>query len=169
VRYFSGFSLKGEEGLFGEILPTSDVCVAGLSYGAVRAFEYVYDTHERVDRLILLSPAFFQTQKQSFIRVQLRYFQSNPQSYIEQFLENVAYPSDTNLTPYLHEGSLHELQSLLEYEWSVPKIQEVIARGVKIEVYLGGADKIIQSDKAFEFFSSLTLTYLIKDAGHLLR
>ena len=42
-----------------------------------RAFEYVYHfTTQRIDTLILISPAFFQTEKPSFIRTQLRYFEA---------------------------------------------------------------------------------------------
>ena len=62
-KYFNGFSLQNEEELFSEYLLQSELCVAGFSYGAQKAFEYVYKSKERIDRLILLSPAFFQTQK----------------------------------------------------------------------------------------------------------
>jgi hypothetical protein len=61
------------------------------------------------------------------------------------------------------------LEALLTYQWNERKINELLSRGKQIEVYLGGRDRIVQSDKAFEFFSALTVTYLIKDAGHLLQ
>ena len=41
-------------------------------------------------------------------------------------------------------------------------------RGIKIEVFLGSEDKIINSKDAFDFFSKYATTYLIKKAGHLL-
>jgi len=169
VRYFSGFSLHGEEELFGEFLDNSDFTVAGFSYGAQQAFEYAYASSERVERLILLSPAFFQLQKPAFRRAQLRYFQADPESYTTQFLANVAYPSDTALDKYLHIGTYEELAALLEYEWSVERFEELKERGVKIEVYLGGKDRIVDAQAAFGFFSELALSYLIKDVGHLLR
>ena len=168
-KYFNGFSLQNEEELFSEYLIQSELCVAGFSYGAQRAFEYVYESKERIDRLILLSPAFFQTQKPSFIRTQLRYFENGQQSYVEQFLKNVAYPSDVDLLDYLQIGTAQKLEALLTYEWDTEKIKMVLDRGTTIEVFLGSKDKIIDAEAAFEFFSELMTTYFIKDAGHLLK
>jgi len=168
MRYFNGFSLQNEEIFFQDYIVDSDYCVAGFSYGAIKAFEYVYNSPNRVDRLILLSPAFFQNQKKSFLRTQLRYYKSNPQAYIEQFIKNVVYPSDISLEEYMNIGSDNELESLLTYIWDRDKIQKLIDRGVTIEVFIGGEDKIVNSQKSFEFFCELTTTYLIKSAGHLL-
>jgi len=168
VKYFNGFSLKGEESIFASYLSEGDFVVAGFSYGAQRAFEYVYASDRRVEKLILISPAFFQTQKRSFIRMQLRYFESDPLNYSQQFLKNVAYPSDSDLSSFLDNGTRDELESLLTYQWSAEKIKELLDRGTKIEVYLGAKDKIIHSSDAYEFFSNLTLTYYIKDVGHCL-
>ena len=69
--YFNGFSLSDEVNLFTEYIDEGENCVCGFSFGAQKAFEYVYTSNERIDRLILLSPAFFQTQKDSFVRTQL--------------------------------------------------------------------------------------------------
>jgi pimeloyl-ACP methyl ester carboxylesterase len=101
VRYFNGFSLQDEEQFFSEYLADGELAVAGFSYGTQKAFEYVYHSKERVDRLILLSPAFFQTQKPSFARTQLRYFQSGQEAYVKQFLENVSYPSSIDLSAHV--------------------------------------------------------------------
>ena len=169
MRYFNGFSLHGEEEFFREYLIQSDLCIAGFSYGAQKAFEYVYNATQRVDRLILLSPAFFQNQKPSFIRTQLRYFQSGQEAYSKQFLANVAYPSQVDLLSHLNVGTLEALESLLTYRWDSEKIKEVIARGTTIEVFLGSEDKILDAMAAFEFFSENTVTYWIKGAGHLLK
>lgn len=169
MRYFNGFSLHGEEQFFGDYLIQSDLCVAGFSYGAQQAFEYAYCTTQRVDRLILLSPAFFHNQKPSFIRTQLRYFQGGQKAYIQRFLANAASPSEVDLSAYLYPGTQEELEALLTYRWDKQKIQELTARGVSIEVFLGSEDKIIDAHAAFEFFSDDTVTYLIKGAGHLLR
>lgn len=168
-KYFNGFSLQKEEELFSEYLIQSELCVAGFSYGAQKAFEYVYERKERIDRLILLSPAFFQTQKPSFIRTQLRYFEAGQEAYVKQFLANVTYPSKTDLSTYLKIGTKEELEALLTYTWDKQKIQEVLDRGTTIEVFLGKDDKIIDAEAAFEFFSELMTTYFIKDAGHLLK
>ncbi len=168
MKYFNGFSLRGEEVLFSSFLQKSDFTVAGFSYGAQLAFEAVYQNEERVEKLILLSPAFFQTEKKSFLRMQLRYFEEDQTSYMEHFLDNSAYPAKLDLSSYLHPGSKEELEALLGYQWDKQKIAEVLEKGTQIEVYLGGQDKIIKSDEVFTFFSALTTTYFIKDVGHLL-
>jgi pimeloyl-ACP methyl ester carboxylesterase len=155
--------------LFSAYLTQAQHTVAGFSYGAQKAFEYVYHTKERIERLTLLSPAFFQTQKESFSRTQLHYFSSDHQAYVAQFLKNVASPSATELTRYLKQGSKEELEALLSYRWDQTKIEEVLQRGTTIEVFLGEKDKIIQVEDAYAFFSHLTTTYFIKDAGHLLQ
>ena len=166
--YFNGFSLQKEEKVFDEYLMQSDLAVAGFSYGAQKAFEYVYHSKERIDRLILLSPAFFQTEKSSFMRTQLRYFEAGQEAYVKQFLANVTFPSNLDLSNYLKVGTREELESLLTYVWDEKKIQEVLDRGTMIEVFLGIEDKIIDAEAAFSFFSPLTTTYLMKDMGHIL-
>ena len=169
VRYFNGFSLQNEEKLFSEYLVKGDLCVSGFSYGAQQAFEHTYHAKERIDRLILLSPAFFQTEKPSFIRTQLRYFEAGEEAYVKQFLSNVTYPSKTDLSDYLQVGTKEELEVLLTYKWDRDKIQEVLDRGTTIEVFLGDDDKIIDAQAAFDLFEPLTTTYLMKGVGHLLR
>ena len=168
MKYFNGFSLQNEKELFTPYLVNSDYCVAGFSYGAQQAFEYVYHAKERIDRLILLSPAFFQTQKPSFIRTQLRYFEAGKEDYVKLFLANVTYPSSLDLSNYLKVGTKEELEALLSYTWDNKKIQEVLDRGTTIEVFFGEDDKIIDAQKAFHFFAPLTTTYFIKSVGHLL-
>lgn len=169
MKYFNGFSLQGEEELFTPYLIKSDYCVAGFSYGAQLAFEYVYHCKERIDRLILISPAFFQTEKPSFIRTQLRYFEAGQEAYVKQFIANAAYPSNVDLSEHLDLGTKEELEVLLSYTWDKKKIQEVLDRGTTIEVFLGEDDKIIDAQKAFDFFSTLTTTYLMKRVGHVLQ
>ena len=152
MKYFSGFSLHGEEALFSSYLTKSVYCVAGFSYGAQQALEYVYDSKIRVDRLILLSPAFFQTQKPSFVRTQLRYFEAGQEAYVKQFLENVTYPSKIDLSRYLKVGTKEELEALLTYTWDEKKIQEICDRGTTIEVFLGKKDKITYGKSCSYYF-----------------
>jgi len=168
MKYCNGFSLENEEGLFSHYINKSEYCISGFSYGAQRAFEYVYRTSNRIDRLILISPAFFQTQKSSFVRTQLRYFEADKESYVKQFLENVAYPSTQSLGKYLHVGTKEELHALLSYVWDKKKIQEILARGTTIEVFIGNKDKIIDSTEAIDFFRDITTLYTLKNSGHLL-
>ena len=168
MKYFNGFALQGEEKFFESYLIESDFCVAGFSYGAQKAFEYAYGADRRIDRLLLLSPAFFQHHKTSFIRTQLRYFKSDQQVYIQQFIKNVAYPSSIDLEPYLDIARYEELKSLLTYIWDREKIIALQNRGVTIEVFIGGKDKIVDDQKSFEFFSEISTTYYFKEQGHLL-
>jgi len=169
MKYFNGFSLRNEESLFQQYLIDSNYTVTGFSYGAQQAFDYVYQTKERIDRLILLSPAFFQSEKPSFIRTQLRYFEAGQEAYVKQFLTNASYPSNIDLSEYLNIGTKEALEALLTYQWDHKKIQEVLDRGITIEVFLGSEDKIINAHKAFDFFRPLATTYLIKGAGHILQ
>jgi len=168
VIYFNGFCLKGEEALFADYLHVGDTTVVGFSYGAQKAFEYVYNRKERVDRLILLSPAFFQTEKRSFVRTQLRYFEAENDTYIKQFLNNVIIPSSINLEKYLSMGTKEELEALLTYIWDKSKIEEVSSRGTKIEVFIGDEDKIINASEALAFFKDNTTLYILKNSGHIL-
>jgi len=168
MKYFPGFSLQSEEEIFSQYLIESDYCVAGFSFGAQQALEYVYHSQKRIDRLILLSPAFFQTRKQSFIRAQLRYFDADTQAYIQQFTSNVASPSKVDLSAYIHTGKREELEALLSYVWDVDKLEEIQSRGTVIEVFLGEKDEIIESKDAFDFFKPLVTTYFIKNVGHAL-
>ena len=169
MKYFNGFSLKGEEIFFKEQVIDTNYVVAGFSYGAQKAFEYVYNSTERIDRLILISPAFFQNHKKSFIKTQLRYFKADKEAYKKEFLKNVAYPSNTPLNEFITDGTYEELENLLSYIWKEDKILELKKRGIIIEVFMGNADKIVDSKKSFEFFSKLVPVYLFKEKGHLLK
>jgi hypothetical protein len=167
-NYFSGFCFFDESELFDEYLIRNDFTVSGFSYGAIKAFEEVLNSQNRVDRLQLFSPAFFQTQDDKFKRTQVMYFKKDANSYCEGFLENVVYPLPLDISKYFKLGTAQELQELLYYEWSEEKLQELIEKGVKIEVYLGGKDKIIDALKAKEFFEKFATVYYIKEKGHLL-
>ena len=169
MNYFNGFALKNEEIFFKEQLVDNKYTVAGFSYGAQKAFEYVYHSKERIDRLILISPAFFQNHKKSFIRTQLRYYKADKKAYTQTFLKNVTHPSIITLDNYLTSGTYDELEELLSYVWDKEKILELVKRGVTIEVFMGGADKIVESKTSFEFFEALVSVYFFKDEGHLLR
>ncbi len=69
MRYFSGFSLNGEQELFRDFLVDGEFTVAGFSYGAIRAFEYALDAIERVDRLNSYSTT-------PFFKIWVSYFKS---------------------------------------------------------------------------------------------
>ena len=169
MHYFSGFCLLKEEELFDFWLDSSDFTVAGFSYGAIKALDYALNCKGRVDRLILLSPAFFNDKDEKFKRLQLLYFNKDNKIYIDNFVKNITFGSNIDIKKYLKEGSKEELEELLFYTWDINKLKELKNRGVTIEVVLGGKDKIIDAKKAKEFFEDIATVYYIKDANHLLR
>jgi pimeloyl-ACP methyl ester carboxylesterase len=167
--YFSGFCLQNEQELFSDYLDSSDISVAGFSYGAIKAYEYALNSTKRVDKLILLSPAFFQTKKPSYIRTQLRYYQTDPQTYIKNFLANVVYPATSDISNYLYPQSIDDLRYLLEYRWDKDGLKTLTAKGTIIEVWLGQKDKIIDYQDILGFFQDISQVYLLKDGGHILQ
>ena len=47
-------------------------------------------------------------------------------------------------------------------------LQALINKGVKIEVFIGEEDKIIEAQKAKDFFVKYATVYFIKNVGHIL-
>jgi pimeloyl-ACP methyl ester carboxylesterase len=169
VKFFSGFCLQNEQELFEAFLNKSDYTVAGFSYGAQQAVEYAMHCTQRIDRLILLSPAFFNMQPKSFIRAQLHYFSADKTKYMQNFLANICLPnSKIDILKYFTDGNAAQLDELLCYKWNEEKLMSLKKRGIQIEVFLGDEDKIIDSKAAFVFFSKYATIYLIKNVGHLL-
>lgn len=167
-RYFSGFCFANESELFDEYLENNDFTICGFSYGAIKAFEEVLNSNTRVDKLQLFSPAFFQTFDEKFKRIQLMFFKKDANAYCENFLKNVSSPINQDISKYFNQGTIEELEELLNYKWSKDKLQKLIDNGTKIEVFLGGVDKIIDAQKAKEFFKDFATVYYIKEKGHLL-
>lgn len=166
--YYSGFCLENEAELFDEYREINDFNVAGFSYGAIKAFEEVLNSNTRVDKLQLFSPAFFQTQDKKFKRMQLMFFKKDEVAYCHNFLKNISYPSDIDCIKYFTFGTYEELDTLVNYVWSEEKLQALVDKGTKIEVYLGQEDKIIDALKAKEFFVKFATVYYIKEKGHIL-
>ena len=167
-KYFSGFCFFEESELFKDYIIQNDFTVSGFSYGAVKAFEDVLNSNKRVDKLQLFSPAYFQTKDEKFKRTQVMYFKKDANAYCQTFLSNVLSPLDLDISKYFKLGSIEELQELLYYEWSEEKLQKLLDKGTKIEVYLGGVDKIIEASQVKEFFKNFATVYYIKEKGHLL-
>jgi pimeloyl-ACP methyl ester carboxylesterase len=169
VRFFSGFLFANEHKLFSKYLRDDDFTVAGFSHGAQKALEFALTGETRIDRLILLSPAFFQEREEAFKRAQKLYFTANKERYVKHFLQSVVYPAtERDISGYLQEGSQEELDALLEYEWDQDKLATLKSQGVEIEVFLGASDRIIDAEKVAGFFAQNATVYLIKEAGHLL-
>lgn len=168
VNFFSGFSLCNEQKLFEAYLSKSQYAVIGFSLGAVRAFEYVQNSSDRIDTLQLFSPAYFQDKSEKFKRLQTMSYQKNPEAYEKQFLENIAYPSIHDMKKYFKKDSLESLQKLLEFRWEPSELRKLQKRGINVEVYLGGLDKIIDAQNTYDFFKEYATVYFIKEGGHIL-
>ncbi len=171
MKFFSGFSLKNEEHFFSEYIKESEYSVVGFSYGAIKAFEYVQEQlskGNRIDTLQLFSPAFFQTQSQKFHRLQMLSFTKERKKYIQTFI-------DTCFQPYAKQElefkktTKAELEELLTYEWSVSDLLEMTNKGVKLEVYLGSKDAIIDVQGARKMFLDVATVTYIKEANHFLQ
>lgn len=169
MRYFSGFCLQNEEKIFQDFLNTNDFTVAGFSYGAIKAFEYTLTCQERIDTLQLFSPAFFQDKDAKFKKLQTLSFTKNSELYTQNFMQNIVFPSKFNMQPYLKQGSAEELHELLYYVWDEQKLQLIKERGIKIEIYLGEEDTIINALHVKDFFVPFASVYYIKQVGHILK
>jgi len=169
VTYFSGFCLEGEAELFSDWLVESDYAVAGFSYGAIRALEYTLESRCRVERLLLFSPAFFQTRNERYRALQLRAFEKDPEAYVAKFLEHCASPASRDLSRYRSDGNVEELRELLSYRWEAEKLRRIRERGTVIEVFIGGRDRIIDAEGAIGLFAAeVDALYRIRGAGHIL-
>jgi len=171
MQFFSGFSLKNEVHLFEPYLQKSEYCIAGFSYGAIKAFKHTQESlleGKRVDTLQLFSPAFFQTKSVKFHRLQMLSYTKEREKYMQNFI-------DTCFSPYekkeleCQKTSKEELAELLGYEWILSELMDLQNKGVSIEVYLGEKDAIIDVEAAKTFFlDTATVTY-IKEANHFLQ
>lgn len=165
MKYFNGFCLENESDLFDEFTCKRDFCVVGFSYGAQKALEYTFTCLERIDKLQLISPAFFIDKSDKYKKTQTIHFRKNSDLYCKNFLENVTCK---DISRYFKKGTFKELKELLFYEWDIDKIKEIKKRGIEIEVYLGEKDKIINAEETKNFFQEFATIYYIKDKGHIL-
>ena len=171
MKFYSGFSLQNELYLFEAYIKKSQYTACGFSYGAIKAF---HDTQEqlacgnRIDILQLFSPAFFQTKDAKFKRLQLQSYKKNEEMYLRQFVDACFFPHAKKIVER-SSNDIHELQELLSYEWDLQALQALVAKGVKIEVYLGSEDKIIDVESARAFFLNVATVTYIKNANHFLQ
>jgi len=171
MKYFSGFSLKDDDVFFKDILDETSYCVSGFSYGAIKAFEFVEKEIEegrRVDVLQLISPAFFQTKSDKFKRIQTISYIKSEKSYLENFLKMCFNPYAIKDITHT-ENNIDELNKLLYFIWDKSKIQKLSNIGVRVEVYLGSEDQIIDSLSAYKFFMDVSTVTYIKNANHFLQ
>ena len=171
MQFYSGFSLKNESYLFKDYINYSEYSVCGFSYGAIKAYEEVkkrLKRGDRIDTLQFLSPAFFQTKEEKFKRLQLLAYRKNEEVYLRQFMRSCFLPHDQKIVEY-STTVISELEELLNYEWDMKELEKISHTGVKIEVYLGSDDGIVDTDKAKEFFIKIATVTYIKNANHFLQ
>ena len=171
MKFYSGFSLKNEEYLFKDYIKESEYTICGFSYGSIKALSATTKAlkdGQRVDTLQLLSPAFFQSKDEKFKRLQLMSYKKSKELYMKQFLSSCFAPWQKKIVEHT-STTIEELKELLEYEWSLNELQKILDRGVNIEVYLGGEDKIIDVNTAKKFFLEVSTVTYIKDANHFLQ
>ncbi len=171
MKFYSGFSLKNEISFFKDFAKESQYSACGFSYGAIKAFRHVQEQLEagkRIDTLQLFSPAFFQTKSQKFKRLQIISFTKCKEKYLSSFIDGCFFPHAKIELEHTHT-SVDELDELLTFEWNTKELQELVDRGVVIEVYLGGKDAIIDVQSAREFFLQVSTVTYIKNANHFLQ
>ena len=170
MKFFSGFSLINESYIFEEYLNGSDYSVCGFSYGAIKALRYTLSELEkgnRIDRLQLLSPAFFQSYDEKFKKLQLISYKKDQELYLKQFLKACFAPYEKKIVQNVQTNS-EELEELLNYEWNTSDLEFLANRGVVLEVYLGGKDAIVDARPSKEFFLEYATVTLVKEANHFL-
>ena len=168
MRFYSGFSLTNDKHFFDAYILDSDYTVCGFSYGAIKAAIYAVNTSSRIDTLQLFSPAFFQTTKSSFQRLQLASFFSDPEIYCKRFIHGCFAPGkmqdvDVNM------GTIEELNELLKFVWNELLLQKILDKGIRIEVYLGMKDHIIDAADARDFFITYATVTSMPNANHFLQ
>ncbi|MDP1784285.1 MAG: pimelyl-ACP methyl ester esterase BioV [Sulfuricurvum sp.] len=167
MTFYSGFSLCNDRRFFDPYLRESEYTVAGFSYGAIKAVHHAVHAHQRIDTLQLFSPAFFQTQKASFKRLQLSAFTYDPEHYLSRFIEGCFAPCFVSEVD-VNTGSIDELDALLNYVWDENMLQSIVDKGIRIEVYLGLEDRIIDAQGAKEFFLPYATVTSIRKGNHFL-
>lgn len=167
MRFYSGFCLRNESGFFADRLKTGEYTVSGFSYGTIRALEYALQTPTRLDTLQLFSPAYFCNKPDSFKRLQLKGYRRDGVSYRSRFIESCFAPYPVREVEVVDDGEA-ALQTLLTYDWPENALRTLHARGVGIEVYLGGKDAVIDAEAARAYFTPHATVFYFKDANHFL-
>lgn len=165
--FYSGFCLHGEEGLFDSYLPAFGDFVAGFSYGSIGAVRYALE-NENVKTLLLLSPAYYSHKDNDFREAQLAAFEADPALYKLKLLKKSGLKEEEG-ERYGKDGTIDELRELLYFDWSNAGLDVLRARGVAIEVFIGGADRVVEPMPSKDFFAKYAKAYLLDGKNHILR
>jgi pimeloyl-ACP methyl ester carboxylesterase len=168
VKFFSGFCVEGERELFAQYLPSREAYVAGFSYGAIEAIEYATSTKEFFKKLILLSPAYYAHKDEEFCGMQYAAFVADPQLYRIKLLKRSGLDEET-AAKYAKMGTKEELDKLLHFKWSAELFETLKVKGVSVEIYIGSADRVVESEASAQFFRQYGAVYYIKNKNHFLR
>lgn len=166
--FYSGFSFTEEEALFKTYLRHDAYTVAGFSYGAIKALQHVLASETRIDRLQLISPAFFNDKPEKFKRLQMMGYGKDKEAYLQAFSKLCFEPHDETAALKRSDTSSESLEELLYYAWEPKLLEAVNNKGTAIEVYLGMEDRIVNASAAAEFFQPHATVFLIKNANHFL-
>lgn len=167
MTFYSGFSLTNDHRFLDHFIRESDYTVAGFSYGAIKAAHHAAKSECRIDTLQLFSPAFFQTKKSSFKRLQLSAFTGDSQNYLLRFIEGCFAPCKVREVE-IEAGTIDELEELLNFVWDEELMRQIVDKGINIEVYLGLEDTIIDVRGAKEFFLPYATVFTIRRGNHFL-
>ena len=168
MRFYSGFALSEDQSFFDPYLKHNAYTVAGFSYGAIKAAQYAVDVDERIDTLQLFSPAFFQTKKESFRRLQMGGYFKDAERYLENFLTSCFAPLPKTPTMF-GENDERGLEELLYFEWTSELMEKIRDKGTRIEVYLGLDDQVIDVEGARAFFLPYATLTSIRRGNHFLQ
>jgi len=168
VKFFSGFCVDGEAELFAEFFPPKEAFIAGFSYGAIEAIEYAVSTEEFFKKLILLSPAYYAHKDDEFRDMQHGAFVADAELYRLKLLKRSGL-DETMAAKYAKMGTKEELCKLLYFAWSQELFDELKAKGVDIEIYIGSGDRVVDSEPSAEFFRAHGTVYYMKNKNHFLR
>ena len=166
--FYSGFLLRNEASFFEPYLEKSEYTVAGFSYGAIKAALYASEATKRIDTLQLFSPAFFQTKKESFKRLQLGGFSKSKEEYVGIFLQTCFFPYEAQEVELDEDASEDQLRELLYFEWTQELMESIVSKGIRIEVFLGLEDAVIDVWGAREFFLPFATVTSIRTGNHFL-
>ncbi len=169
VIFYSGFSLKNEGSFFERYLENSEYTVAGFSYGAIKAAIHASEATKRIDTLQFFSPAFFQTKKESFKRLQMGAFLKSKDEYIDNFLRTCFVPYEVQEVELDEDASEAQLRELLYFQWTQELMDSIVSKGIRVEVFLGLEDRVIEIQGAREFFLRFATVTSIRTGNHFLQ
>jgi len=173
MKFFSGFCIEISKNFFSEYIEDKEFVVAGFSYGAQKAVNYVLNSSKRINKLQLLSPAFFDY-NEKLINLNINAFKRDKNSYIKNFLTKAGinkWKMENGKWKIGEKGieikrcNEEDLVKLFTFNWE--KIKEI--KDIEIEVFLGECDRIIALKKAYDFFKNYADVYFIKKANHFLK